>query len=52
MAMSAESGAKRLQKALAEGTDLAYPARKSAFGRPGDAHARFIVKKRITSARP
>jgi hypothetical protein len=52
MAMNAESGAKRRPKALAERIELAYPARKSAFGWPGDASVRFIVRKLITSACP
>jgi hypothetical protein len=52
MAMNNESGAKRRQRAFAEHIEIAYPARKSAFGWPGEANARFIVRKLITSACP
>jgi hypothetical protein len=52
MAMNTELGAKRRRKALAERIELAYLARKSAFGWLGDADARFIIRKLITSARP
>jgi hypothetical protein len=52
MAMNTESGAKRRQKALAERIERADPACKSAFGRLGNADARFIVKNLITSACP
>jgi len=52
MAMNAQSGTKRRQKALAERIELAYPAGKSAFGWPRDTDTRFIVRKLITSACP
>jgi len=51
MAMNAQSGAKRRQRALAERTEAANPACQSAFRWPGDAEVRFIVTNLITSAR-
>jgi hypothetical protein len=52
MPMNAKAAAKRRQRALAERIELACPAGKRDFGRPGDADPRFIVKKLITSACP